>query len=207
MAEFRNLQERMKREMQSAQLFAIQRFAKDLLESIDNLDRALAMVPPERLARKADDDNGDNIESGGGSNSDGSSGSSSSAAAARDLANLYDGLRMTETILLQTLRKHGVERFDPAEHGDRFDPNRHEAIFQAPVPGKEDGVVFHTQQKGYMLNGRVLRVCLLLSLLTHSLPLFFFFFPSPLPYSLIFFFFFSAVGSRAFLQEKKIYKI
>lgn len=59
---------------------------------------------------------------------------------------------------MQTLKKHGLERFDPSEKGDKFDPNRHEATFQVPQPDKEDGTVFHTQQKGFALNGRVLRV-------------------------------------------------
>jgi hypothetical protein len=40
----------------------------------------------------------------------------------------------------------------------------HEAVFQTPMPDKEDGTVFHTQSKGFMLNGRVLRVRL------HKLP-------------------------------------
>jgi molecular chaperone GrpE len=65
---------------------------------------------------------------------------------------------MTETILMQTLKKHGLERFDPAEEGEKFNPNLHEATFFSPVEGKEDGTVFHTQQKGFLLNGRVLRV-------------------------------------------------
>ena len=59
---------------------------------------------------------------------------------------------------MQTLKKHGLERFDPSVEGDKFDPNKHEAVFQAPMKDKEDGSVFHTQQKGFLLNGRVLRV-------------------------------------------------
>ncbi len=68
---------------------------------------------------------------------------------------------------MQTLKKHGLERFDPSaeEGGAKFDPNLHEATFQAPVPGKEDGTVMHTMQKGFVLNGRVLRVSLLCSVL------------------------------------------
>jgi molecular chaperone GrpE len=64
---------------------------------------------------------------------------------------------MTESILMSTLKKHGLERFDPAAENEKFDPNSHEAVFQAPQPDKEDGTVFHTQQKGFLLNGRVLR--------------------------------------------------
>ena len=64
---------------------------------------------------------------------------------------------MTETILMQTLKKHGLERFDPSESGEKFNPNMHEATFQTKVEGKEDGDVFMTQQKGFSLNGRVVR--------------------------------------------------
>ncbi len=76
----------------------------------------------------------------------------------RELVDLYDGLKMTEKILMQTLKKHGLERFDPSENGEQFNPNVHEATFQTPVEGKDDGSVFMTQQKGFMLNGRVIRV-------------------------------------------------
>jgi hypothetical protein len=41
--------------------------------------------------------------------------------------------------------------------GERFDPNVHEATFEMAFPGKEPGTVFHVEQKGYLLNGRVLR--------------------------------------------------
>ncbi|KAF4551991.1 GrpE-like protein [Elsinoe fawcettii] len=127
-ADFRNLQQQTKREVTAARDFAIQKFAKDLIESIDNLDRALETVPKEKLT----DEN-------------------------KDLKALHDGLRMTETILMSTLKKHGLERFDPSEAGDKFDPNKHEATFMVPQPEKEDNTCFHTQQKGFVLNGRVLR--------------------------------------------------
>ncbi|KAA8569189.1 hypothetical protein EYC84_000858 [Monilinia fructicola] len=44
-ADFRNLQERTKRDMQAAKDFAIQKFAKDLVDSVDNFDRALTTIP------------------------------------------------------------------------------------------------------------------------------------------------------------------
>ncbi|KAI9751595.1 MAG: hypothetical protein M4579_005988 [Chaenotheca gracillima] len=132
-AEFRNLQDRTKREVQTAKEFAIQRFAKDLVDSVDNLDRALGTVSAEQLAP------------------------AEPTPSTKDLVALHDGLKMTETILMQTLKKHGLERFDPSEESEKFNPNLHEATFQTPVEGKEDGTVFHTQQKGFSLNGRVLR--------------------------------------------------
>ena len=75
----------------------------------------------------------------------------------QDLVNLHSGLKMTETILMQTLKKHGLERFDPSLEGEQFDPNRHEAVFQAPQKDQKDGSAFYTQQTGFTLNGRVLR--------------------------------------------------
>ncbi|KAI4146502.1 MAG: hypothetical protein L6R39_003448 [Caloplaca ligustica] len=141
-AEFRNLQDRTKRDVQSARDFAIQRFATDLIESIDNLDRALSTVPASKLAPQSSDPDA----------------TPSDQTYNKDLADLYDGLKMTETILMGTLKKHGLERFDPSEgEGEMFNPNLHEAIFQTKVEGKEDGKVFMTQQKGFLLNGRVLR--------------------------------------------------
>ena len=114
--------------MQAAKDFAIQKFAKDLVDSVDNLDRALSVVPAEKL--KDGDEN---------------------------LVNLYEGIKMTDGILMATLKKHGLERFDPSIEGEKFNPNEHEATFMTPMPGKEDNTVFHTQTKGFKLNGRVLR--------------------------------------------------
>lgn len=117
--------------MKSARDFAIQKFAKDLTDSIDNLDLALSNVPAEKVK------NPDSPEHN------------------KDLANLFEGLKMTETVLINTLKKHGLERFDPA--GEKFNPNEHEATFMTPQPDKEDNTVFFVQQKGFKLNGRVLR--------------------------------------------------
>lgn len=131
MADFRNLQDRTQREMKAARDFAIQKFAKDLVESVDNFDRALSMVPQEKLKPENKTEH------------------------TQDLVNLYDGLKMTETILLSTLKKHGLERFDP--DGEVFNPNEHEATFMTPMQDKEHNTVFHTQEKGFKLNGRILR--------------------------------------------------
>ena len=64
---------------------------------------------------------------------------------------------MTESILMNTLKKHGMERFDPVEEGRKFDPRLDEATFMTKVEGKEDGDAINTQSKGFILNGRVLR--------------------------------------------------
>ncbi|KAL2001034.1 hypothetical protein VTN02DRAFT_2326 [Thermoascus thermophilus] len=136
-ADFRNLQERTKRDIDAARTFAIQKFAQDLLETVDNFERALSTVPAEKV-------------------------NAAETEANKDLLDLYTGLKMTENILLNTLKKHGLERFDPGEPTEegkpqKFDPNRHEATFMAKAEGKEDGEIMYVQSKGYILNGRVLR--------------------------------------------------
>ncbi|KAK4221007.1 GrpE-domain-containing protein [Podospora fimiseda] len=132
-ADFRNLQDRSAREMKAARDFAIQKFAKDLVDSVDNFERALSMVPEEKLTTQE----------------------AEQTEHLKDLVSLYEGLKMTEKILLDTLKNHGLERFDP--HGLPFNPNEHEAAFVTPQADKEHNTVFHVQQKGFKLNGRILR--------------------------------------------------
>lgn len=64
---------------------------------------------------------------------------------------------------MSTLKKHGLERFDPGEPREdgkpqKFDPQLHEATFMAQAADKEDGDIMYVQSKGFILNGRVLRV-------------------------------------------------
>ena len=105
---------------------------------MDNLDLALSNVPKDKV--KPPEAQDANVQD-----------------QYKELRELHGGLQMTSNIFLNTLKRHGLERFDPSENGDKFDPNMHEATFQAPQEGKEDGTVFHTVQKGFLLNGRVLR--------------------------------------------------
>ena len=81
--------------------------------------------------------------------------SSPDAAAEKSLRELYNGVELTHRLLLQTLFKYHVKPFDPT--GDRFDPNKHEALYQAPIPGKEPGTVIDCQKTGFMIKERVLR--------------------------------------------------
>lgn len=71
------------------------------------------------------------------------------------LQDLHHGVEMTQRLLLQTLFKYQVKPFDPT--GDKFDPNKHEALYQVPVPGKEPGTVIDCQKVGYTIKDRVLR--------------------------------------------------
>jgi molecular chaperone GrpE len=68
---------------------------------------------------------------------------------------LVKGVAMVRDELHSRLESAGVEAFDPT--GERFDPQLHEALSTMPSEGTESGVVLETLEKGYRLNGQVLR--------------------------------------------------
>ncbi|XP_074848549.1 grpE protein homolog 1, mitochondrial [Carettochelys insculpta] len=74
------------------------------------------------------------------------------------LKNLYDGLVMTEEQIQKVFRKHGLLKLNPV--GAKFDPYEHEALFHAPMEGKEPGSVALVSKVGYKLHGRTLRPAL-----------------------------------------------
>jgi len=68
---------------------------------------------------------------------------------------LASGVEMVLGGLRETLKRHGVEAVDPK--GEKFDPNRHEALSTMPVEGTESGVVVEVMQKGYLLGEQLIR--------------------------------------------------
>ncbi|MBN9459156.1 MAG: nucleotide exchange factor GrpE [Bosea sp.] len=74
------------------------------------------------------------------------------------LKALHDGVELTERELLKTLERHGVRRVDP--QGEKFDPNLHQAMFEAPDPATPKGIVSKVVQVGYKIGERVLRPAL-----------------------------------------------
>lgn len=163
-ADFLNLQRNAAREKEQQRDFAITRFASDLLETADVLALALKSIPPPVLQDLADssalDPESAPITSTSTSTPPiGEATSPSPSAPPKSalayLTELHEGVDMTHRLLLQTLFKYHVKPFDPT--GDMFDPNRHEALYQAPVPGKEPGSVVDCQKIGYTIKDRILR--------------------------------------------------
>nr|XP_006128290.1 grpE protein homolog 1, mitochondrial [Pelodiscus sinensis] len=74
------------------------------------------------------------------------------------LKNLYDGLVMTEVQIQKVFKKHGLLKLNPV--GAKFDPYEHEALFHAPMEGKEPGSIALVSKVGYKLHGRTLRPAL-----------------------------------------------
>lgn len=81
-----------------------------------------------------------------------------SALTPEALAGILEGVRMTERELAKTLERHGVRRIDPL--GEKFDPNLHQAVAQAPAPGVPAGAVAAVAQPGYVIGDRVLRAAM-----------------------------------------------
>ncbi len=118
-AELENVRKRASRDVENARKFALERFARDLLEVRDSLEMGIA------------------------------AGTDAGADA------LLEGSSATLKQLTSTMAQYGVEEVDPL--GEPFDPERHEAMTMQPSAEAEPGSVLTVFQKGYILNGRLLR--------------------------------------------------
>lgn len=71
------------------------------------------------------------------------------------IKNIVIGLDMVKKLFADTLSKHGLSPVEAI--GKDFDPNYHEALAQEYAEGKKPNEVIKEFQKGYLLNGRLLR--------------------------------------------------
>jgi molecular chaperone GrpE len=76
-------------------------------------------------------------------------------AATADAKSLLEGQAATLRLLLKAFEKAGIAELDPT--GRPFDPEQHEAMVAQPAADVAPNTVLQTIQKGYVLNGRVLR--------------------------------------------------
>jgi len=132
LAEQENTRRIAKRDVASAKQFAIKSFATALLDTSDNLERALQAVP-EDLLKDTD----------------------THPATNPVLLTLYEGIQMTESGLNKALEKNGLVKFGKV--GEIFDPNKHEALFEYPDTTQTPGTVGQIMKAGFLLNERVLR--------------------------------------------------
>ena len=73
-----------------------------------------------------------------------------------DTSSLREGMELTMKIFCSSLEKSGVKSVEPLK-GDKFNPDQHEAVTVQEVEDVESGAVTTTLQKGYELNGRLIR--------------------------------------------------
>ncbi|MDO4626414.1 MAG: nucleotide exchange factor GrpE [Pasteurellaceae bacterium] len=121
-AEIDNMRRRAEQDVEKAHKFALEKFAKDILNTIDNLERAL------NIATNHDDES---------------------------VKALFDGVELTLRELLSTVARFGVEPVGVV--GENFDANLHQAISMQPAEGFSPNQITQVLQKGYLLNGRVIR--------------------------------------------------
>lgn len=155
-ADFLNLQRNAAREKEQTKDYAITRFAGDLLETVDVLSLALKSVPESALKSPVPAEAPTPSSPSPSSSPEFFTPSTQPTKSAQEyLKELHLGVEMTHRLLLQTLFKYNIKPFDPT--GDVFDPNRHEALYQAPVPGKTPGTVIECQKSGFTIKDRTLR--------------------------------------------------
>ncbi|KAA8527012.1 hypothetical protein F0562_008759 [Nyssa sinensis] len=133
-AEMENVMDRTRREAENSKKFAIQNFAKSLLDVADNLGRASSVVKDSFTKIDVSKD---------------------TTGAVPLLKTLLEGVEMTEKQLAEVFKKFGVEKFDPTN--EQFDPHRHNAVFQVPDASKPPGTVAIVLKSGYMLYDRIIR--------------------------------------------------
>lgn len=69
---------------------------------------------------------------------------------------VFEGIELTLRELLHVFGKHGISPVSP-QIGDRFDPQVHQAMFEAPVPDTKAGDIIQVMTQGFMIKDRLLR--------------------------------------------------
>ncbi|SUT92916.1 nucleotide exchange factor GrpE [Actinobacillus equuli subsp. haemolyticus] len=122
-AEIQNIRRRAEQDVEKAHKFALEKFSKELLTVVDNLERGLNALDTAVTDEKTQ--------------------------------ALVDGVEMTHKEFISTLAKFGVEAVGVV--GEVFNPELHQAISMQPAEGIEANHISVVLQKGYTLQGRVLR--------------------------------------------------
>jgi molecular chaperone GrpE len=73
-----------------------------------------------------------------------------------EAAALIEGVELTLRELLSVMTKHNVTPIVP-EIGEQFDPQMHQAMFEAPVQGTKAGQIIQVMTEGFLLHDRLLR--------------------------------------------------
>jgi len=120
-AEVDNIRRRAAQDVEKARKFALEKFASEMLTSVDNLERAVGSIDKEDDHQKA----------------------------------LVEGVELTLQGLITSLDKFGVKAIDPQDQP--FNPELHQAMSMQEVPDVAPNTVIAVMQKGYELNGRLIR--------------------------------------------------
>jgi len=120
-AEVDNIRRRAAQDVEKARKFALEKFAGEMLTTVDNLERALQSIDKEDESKKG----------------------------------VIEGIELTLQGLISSLDKFGVKAVDPKDQP--FNPELHQAMSMQEVPDVAPNTVIAVMQKGYELNGRLIR--------------------------------------------------
>jgi molecular chaperone GrpE len=120
-AEVDNIRRRAAQDVEKARKFALEKFAAEMLTTVDNLERALQSIDKDDEGNKA----------------------------------ITEGVELTLQCLITSLDKFGVKAVDPQDQP--FNPDLHQAMSMQEVPDVAPNTVIAVMQKGYELNGRLIR--------------------------------------------------
>jgi molecular chaperone GrpE len=120
-AEVDNIRRRSAQDVEKARKFALEKFAAEMLVSVDNLERALQSIDKDDESNKG----------------------------------IIEGVELTLQGLIASLEKFGVKAVDPQDQP--FNPEFHQAMSMQEVEGVAPNTVIAVMQKGYELNGRLIR--------------------------------------------------
>ncbi|WP_404402268.1 nucleotide exchange factor GrpE [Idiomarina seosinensis] len=120
-AEMENVRRRSSLDVEKARKFALEKFATELLTTVDNLERALQAAEGQQ-----------NVDQ-----------------------SFLEGVELTYKSLTSTLQKFGVTAV--GEEGEVFNPDKHQAMSMQESEQHDHNTLIAVMQKGYELNGRLLR--------------------------------------------------
>jgi molecular chaperone GrpE len=129
LAELENTRRRAERDRAEALKYGAVSFARDMVGVADNLQRALKAASEMDAAAKT--------------------------ALPETVQGVLEGVAATERDLLAALGRHKVSVLSPM--GEKFDPNLHEALFEAPGTGQDAGTIIDVIETGYQMEERLLR--------------------------------------------------
>lgn len=124
LADFENLRRRSEKELAEANTYAVTKFARDVLNVADNLQRAIQSAAGEG-----------EIEA--------------------RFNSLLEGITLTEKELHSILARFNVQPIEA--EGQKFDPNKHQAMFEVEDATKPHGTVVNVIQNGFAIGERTLR--------------------------------------------------
>ena len=120
-AEVDNIRRRASQDVEKARKFALEKFAGEMLTTVDNLERALQSIDKDDESKKG----------------------------------VIEGIELTLQGFTSSLDKFGVKAVDPQDQP--FNPEFHQAMSMQEVPDVAPNTVIAVMQKGYELNGRLIR--------------------------------------------------